>query len=259
MNVYLYLDRDTPVHRLDPRPKLFLLLAVILLAVAADHPLIPGALFALVLLAAHVARAWPSLRRVRVLLLTIGLFSTVTWSLFARGETRLLGPLTLEALLFGIATGLKLVSTIAASVVFFSTTRNEELAVALIRLRLSYPVAFAFSTALRLVPTFVGAGMTIVQAQRSRGLDLDSGGLLTRLRRHLPLLVPIIATALRSVNHLSMALEAKGFGARRERTYYLQLQLRAADWLALLLALAGILTAVLLRLSGAGRIPGLSR
>jgi len=44
-----------------------------------------------------------------------------------------------------------------------------------------YPIAFALSTALRLVPTFAGAGATIIQAQVSRGLDLESGNIFSRM------------------------------------------------------------------------------
>ena len=65
--------------------------------------------------------------------------------------------------------------------IFLSTTRNEELTNGLIRMGCPYPIAFALSTALRLVPTFAGAGATIIQAQVSRGLDLESGNIFSRV------------------------------------------------------------------------------
>jgi len=260
VDIYLYVEADTPLHRLDPRAKMLMLLALLLMAVAVDHPVLPGGLFLLVLVLAHVGRAWRSLRRVRTLLFIIGVFSTVTWSLFARGETPLFGPVQVEALLYGIGTGFKLVSTIAGSVVFLATTKNEEIATGLIRIGVPYPVAFAFSTALRLVPTFVGAGVTIIQAQKSRGLDVESGGFFQRLRKHLPLMVPVFAAAIRSTNQLAMALEAKGFGARPVRTYYLHLEFRPADWITAATGAALVVTALYLRLfSDALRIPGLIR
>ncbi len=258
MDIYLYVPADTPVHRLDPRAKMAALLAVLLLAVAADHPLLPGALLGAVVLVAHAGRAWGALRRVRALILLIASFSTLTWSVFARGTTPLLGPVEVEALLFGVGTGLKLACTIAASVVFLATTSNEEITVGLIRLGLPYPVAFAFSTALRLVPTFVGAGATILEAQKSRGLDVESGGLIQRMRRHLPLVVPILAVAIRSTNQLALALESRGFRARPDRTYYLELRFRAADRVVTAVSLVLIVLALYLRLfTRALRIPGL--
>ena len=76
-----------------------------------------------------------------------------------------------------MAMGLRLATFVAMGFIFLTTTRNEELTNGLIRMGLPYPVAFALSTALRLVPTFAGAGATIVQAQISRGLDLESGSI----------------------------------------------------------------------------------
>lgn len=259
MDLYLYIDRESPLHRLDPRAKLVLLLGILLLAVSADHPLVPGTLFVVVLLGAQLAGAWRSLRKVRTLLLILSSFSFVTWSLFARGTTHLLGPVTVESVLYGLGTALKLATTVAGSFVFLATTRNEEIATGLIKLGLPYNAAFAFSTALRLVPTFVGAGATIVQAQKSRGLDVESGNLPERMRKYLPLVVPIFASAIRSTNHLSMALESKGFGARRRRTYYLDLHLRAADWIVLATGIGLMAAFVAVRFLGYGKIPGLLR
>jgi energy-coupling factor transport system permease protein len=257
MDIYLYIDRTSPVHRLDPRTKLILLIGLLLLAMAFDHPLVPGACFVSVLAAAQIAGAWRALKKVQTLLIVLSCFSFVAWALFAHGTARLLGPISVQSLLYGLGTALKLATTVAGSFVFLATTRNEEIATGLIRLGLPYNAAFAFSTALRLVPTFVGAGGTIVQAQKSRGLDVESGNLLERMRKYLPLVVPIFASAIRSTNHLSMALESKGFGARRQRTYYLQLQLRAADWLFLLLGVALMAASFLVRFSTYGKIPGL--
>lgn len=258
MDIYLYVDAPSPLHRLDPRTKMASLVALIFLAVAADHPLPPAVLLLAVLAAAQLGRAWPALRRVRLLLFLIGSFSMITWSFFARGSTRLVGPIEVEAVLFGIGTGLKLIATIAGSVVFLATTKNEEIAAGLLRLRLPYPVVFAFSTALRLVPTFVGSGMTIIEAQRSRGLDVESGGLMQRMRRHLPLMVPILAVAIRSTNQLALALESRGFRARPERTSYLELRYRPADWIITAAALILTILALYLRLfTQLLRIPGL--
>lgn len=259
MDLYLYVDRQSPLHRLDPRAKLIFLLGLLLLAVSSDHPVVPGLLFLVVLGAAHLAGAWRALKKVRTLLLILSTFSFVTWSLFAKGSTYLLGPISVESILYGCGTALKLATTVAGSFVFLATTRNEEIATGLIRMGLPYNAAFAFSTALRLVPTFVGAGGTIVQAQKSRGLDVESGSILARMRKYLPLVVPIFASAIRSTNHLSMALEAKGFGARRQRTYYLELALKGADWGVLLTGLALMAGFVLVRFMGYGKIPGLHR
>lgn len=259
MHGYIYVEGNTFLHRLDPRPKLLLLVAILLLAVAGSHPLFELPIVALAFLGVIAARATVALRRVRVLLLAISLFSLVTWSFFAQGTTPFLGPVEWEAFLYGVGTGMKLTAMVALSVCFLATTKNEAIAAAFIRLGLPFSVAFAFSTALRLVPTFIGAGGTIVQAQRSRGLDVESGNLVQRIRKQIPLLIPVFATSIRNTNQMAMALESKGFGASPTRTYYLHLQLRPADWVALLLGFVIVALAMWVRFfqPAIGQIPGL--
>lgn len=259
MDVYLYVDADTPLHRLDPRTKFLLVVAAIVLAVAGDHPLLPATVMGLALAGIHMGRAWRSLGRVRGLVLVIFGFSLVVWTIFSQGRTRLVGPFELESLLFGISTGLKVAGTIVVSVAWLSTTRNEEITTGFIRMGLPYRVAFAFSAALRMVPTFVGAGVTIIQAQKARGVDVESGNVFSRIRKHLPLMVPVFLSALRSARNLAMALEAKGFGAQEERTYLLGLRMGTADWLLSTLAVVAMVAGVVIRVLSLAPIPGLIR
>jgi energy-coupling factor transport system permease protein len=143
--------------------------------------------------------------------------------------------------------------------ILISTTRTEELVLGMIRMGMPYRVGFAISTALRLVPMIASSTVTIGQAQRSRGLDLDSGSLVERIRKFLPLLVPVFLSTIRSTNIFGMALESKGFGARENRTFYLQLHMRTADFIILAFAFIFVGTSIYLRLMGFGLIPGLTR
>lgn len=235
MNLFLYLDRDSPVHRLDPRTKLFLLLGGFFAAALFSRPAPLAALLAILVVYAAMGRASGNLRRVWVLLLTIGVVSLASWSVFARGATPLVWRITWEGLLFGLAAAIKIDAMIIAGLIFLSTTRTEEIVLGLIRLRVPYQAAFAFSLAIRMVPTIIGTALTVTEAQRSRGLDLGSGGPLARLRSHIPLLVPIFLHTLRNTDQLAKALESRGFGARRERTSYLEIGFHWTDAVALIL------------------------
>ena len=254
----LYLDRNTPLHRLDPRVKLFGLLAAFLVLLSFNHPAYIAALALALLAIAHLGGALINLWRLRALLLILFLFSAILWPIMVRGSTEIarLGPLSLtrESLLYGLAVGLRLDTMVAAGLVFLSTTRVEEFTTGLRRLGLPFPVSFALSLAFRFVPTFADSAYTIIQAQKSRGLDLDSGGLFTRLRRHLPLLIPAIVCAIRSTDLLAMALESRGFGSSGPRTDYLELRPRAADYLMLLALVSAIAAAIYWRLTGHGAV-----
>ena len=97
---------------------------------------------------------------------------------------------------------------------FLSVTRIEEFAYALTRLGLPYKVGFTMTMAFRLVPVFVDAAATVVQAQRCRGLDFERGRLWQRMRRYVPVIVPVFMGALRRADQMAMALDARGFQAR---------------------------------------------
>jgi energy-coupling factor transport system permease protein len=211
----------------------------------------------IILVYGALAGALGNLKKIWLLLLLIGLLSFLGWAVMARGTTPLFWHVTRESLLYGLGTAIKIDAMIVAGIVFLSATRNEEVALGLIRLGLPYPAAFAFSMALRLVPTFVGAGFTAIEAQRSRGLDLDEGNVIQRARKHIPLLAPIFLNTIRSTNQLAMALEGRGFGAKKERTYYLEIGMKSADVVAGGIALILFVFALTLRLSGFGLIPGL--
>ncbi len=247
----------TAVHRLDPRTKLALLLAGFIMAILPERPLVAGVAAALVLIHLALARAWGEFYRIRWLLAALFLFSLTVWSLLAQGPTPLVWRVSRESLAFGAATFLKLGAMMLAGLVLLATTRVEELFVGLVRLRLPYPVAFAFALALRWVPEVYETALRVKEAQEVRGLALREGGPVARLRQYLPLLVPIFLLTLRRTQTMSWALEARGFQAQPARTYLLELRMAPRDWLALALA-ALLLTGFLaVHLLGWDRIPGL--
>jgi energy-coupling factor transport system permease protein len=114
-----------------------------------------------------------------------------------------------------------------------ATTKNEEITDGLIKMKIPYPLAFAFSTALRLVPTFVKVGATIVQAQVSRGLDLESRNIISRFGKFIPLAVPMFISAIRYTNLLAMALESRGFSPDMQRTFFYEPTMTKRDWIIL--------------------------
>ena len=258
MQASVYLDRRTFIHRLDPRGKMAALTSFFIIALAFNHPAYAGATWAAVLVVAAASRSLRNLWRIRGLLALLFVFAAVLWPFFVKGPTPLvhLGPLAAsrESLLYGLAVGLRLSAMVAAGMVFMSTTMVEEFAHGLRRLGLPYAVSFALAAAVRLVPTFLGSSASVVEAQKSRGLDLESGNLLARLRKHVPVLVPVFVTAIRSTDLTAMALESKGFGAHQRRSYYLELRMHALDWACVALALAAAAAAVYARLSGYGEV-----
>jgi energy-coupling factor transport system permease protein len=228
------------------------------LTILYKHPLYVLIITALILIHAWASKSLSNLKKIRWLLIVIGIFSIVVWSFFAKGETYLFWRMSYESLLYGISTALKIDSMIIAGIIFLSTTRNEEIFMGLIRLRMPYTMSFAFSTALRLVPTFIGAGATINDAQKSRGLNLEAGNIFVRFKNHIPLLVPIFLTSIRSTNQLAMALESKGFGSSKKRTFYFTIGYQSDDFIIIIVLLILLAINFILRWNGFGSIHGLT-
>jgi energy-coupling factor transport system permease protein len=246
MNIFLYLDRDTWVHRLDPRTKIISVLILFAVCLCFNHPLYMAGISLGVVLISISAKALANFWRLRIILALLIVFSTVIWPFFAKGPTPSWswGPLEVsqESLFYGIAMGLRLATFVSIGLIFLSTTRNEELTNGLIRMKVPYPIAFALSTALRLVPTFAGAGATIIQAQVSRGLDLEKGSIFSRVGKFIPQAVPLFIYAIRHTNLLAMALESKGFSPDSKRTLYYEPHMGYIDYgVILLLSLVLIL------------------
>jgi energy-coupling factor transport system permease protein len=262
MNIFLYLDKGTWIHRLDPRTKMIGVLIVFSICLCFNDPLYISAISFGIILVATSAKAWLNFWRLRFILALLFAFSMLMWPFFVKGSHLLWSwgslHVSQESLLYGIAMGLRLATFVGTGLIFLSTTRNEEVTNGLIRMGCPYPIAFALSTALRLIPTFASAGITIVQAQVSRGLDLESGNFLNRMRKFIPQAVPLFIYAIRHTNLLAMALESKGFSPESKRTMYYEPRMRRIDYivLAFLILIFGLLLYVRLELQRGAIIQG---
>jgi energy-coupling factor transport system permease protein len=252
------------MHRLDPRTKLGLLLVSFIMVLLPQRPEVVAVATLLVLGHLSLARAWRLLWPVRWLLFALALFSLGLWSWMAQGPTPLVWRISRESLAFGAANFLKLGTMMVAGLILLATTPVEELFLGLVKLRLPYPGAFAFALALRWVPEVFATAVRVREAQEVRGLAWEGGGrggrggVLTRLRRYLPLLVPIFLLTLRRSQAMSWALEARGFQRSRVRTYFLEIHPTARDWLVLALAALFLSFFILLHLWRLDGIPGLT-
>jgi energy-coupling factor transport system permease protein len=233
MNPYLYEAKDTVIHRLDPRTKIFLMAASFFIMLLPSTLPLVFASFALIGIHATFAKAWDTIGRLWKFLLVITIFTILIWSIIPRGDEILWLFIRRDSFLFGLMTATKIVGVLMSGAVFLATTRNEELTIGLVKLGIPYAACFAFSMALRLVPTFAQTGVTVVEAQRSRGFELQAGSLWKRMKNYIPLMVPIFLVSIRNANLMAMALEARGFGARGKRTFFLQTRVEWRDWIAL--------------------------
>ena len=259
MDSELYLDFDTVIHRLDARTKITLFFITFIGLVLFQNPLWLLPICSLILLQGLLSRSLINLRRIRYILIVLTISSLILWNLFASGQTHLFWFVDLESALFSIGRTMLMLFMITAGMILVSTTRNEALVLGMIKMGLPYRVGFAISTTIRLVPMIAGSLQIISQAQRSRGLDLESGNIFERLRKFMPLLIPVFISTIRSTNIFGMALESKGFGARPDRTFYLQSKMASLDHALVIFGVVFMVVIIYLKIQGYGNIPGLVR
>lgn len=159
------------------------------------------------------------------------------------------------SLFSALALTLRFLVLLTAFSLFFMTTSPDDLGLALDRIGavrwlsrkwLGYPnaLSFTFTTAVRLVPTLAVDAQTVVDAQRSRGLEVDKGNLLRRIRNYIPILIPLLLIAIRRSLELAEALESRGFPGKEGRTSLFQLRLKAADFAVITVSLLAIIASV---------------
>ena len=121
--------------------------------------------------------------------------------------------------------------------IFFLTTSPDELGLALEQSHVPYEFSFAFTTAVRFVPVLANEAQMIMDSQKARGLELEKGNFLKRIRNYIPILIPLIVGAIRRSLELAEAMEARGFGLPG-RTFLKDYRMTVLDWAAIGAALA---------------------
>jgi len=196
------------------------------------------------------------LRRFWLIPLIVAIFSVVIWSIFLVGDTVVLGIFSVQGMLYGVANAIKLDAMIFAGLFYVTLVSPDELAVSLRKLGVPYRLSFSLSYAMRLFPFIMDEAGQIARIQKSRGLDLKAGTFRERAGKYIPLLTPVFLTTIRNTNNISMALESRGFGARKKGDTYLALKMASRDWLALLAVVMLTAGAVYLHVTGGTSFEG---
>lgn len=259
MTLSLYTPADTAIHRLHPVVKLLGMLGLFTAVFVTDSARLLGPLLLAVVALSASARVLAAFWRLRTLFALVFVMTFVVWSLFFRGGAAYFewGPIKVsgEGLLFALGMGLKLLGFLAVGVLFLATTKVEEFAYALTRIGVPFKLGFTMTLAFRLVPAFLDSTMTVVQAQRCRGFNFDEGNVLQRIRRYVPVIVPVFIGALRRADGMAMALEARGFQSGRTRTAMEEYRFGGRDLAGLAVVVALTVAYVLFWRIGLGQPP----
>ncbi|GIW41217.1 MAG: hypothetical protein KatS3mg076_1794 [Candidatus Binatia bacterium] len=233
----LYVDRASALHELHPSVKLAGLFALFVLAFRSASLSAAFAVAGGVGLLLVGSGGTTNVVRLRFLFAAVFVMTFVLWCFFYTEGDR---PYPGGAPAYALLVALKLTTLLGVGVLFLSTTKVEEFTYALVRLGVPYRFGFAVSLSFRLVPVFLDAALTVVEAQKCRGLSFDEGSPFERLRRYAAVIVPVFMSALRRADHMAQALEARGFQRTDRPSVYRTYAFRPRDAAALVVLAAAL-------------------
>ncbi len=142
---------------------------------------------------------------------------------------------TQEQLLYQITKTTKYASVVPLGMIFLLTTNPSEFAASLNRAGISYKASYALSLTLRYFPDMIRNYQDIAVAQQSRGLDLSKKEKIgTRVKNTMNICIPLIFSTLDRIELISNAMDLRGFGKHKKRTWYVARPLRRGDWGAII-------------------------
>ena len=264
INLFNYIDRPSPIHRLTGATKLVCLIMWTVAAMTSFYtPLLLAMTVGAVVLFKTARLKIQDISFVLSLMLIyivmnnllIFLFSPDHGAKLYGSETvlfRIAGPyvVTAEQLFYHLNVILKNACTIPIVLLFVCTTNPSEFAASLSRIGVSYRISYAVALALRYIPDIQREYRDISLAQQARGTEMSrKASFVNRLKAAGSILIPLILSSMERIDTISNAMELRGFGKGAKRTWYSGRRFSRTDILCMavsvLLAVASFLITIL--------------
>ena len=267
-NLFNYIDRPSPIHKLTGASKLFGLILWSLGAMSGFHTpflavLTVGALVLFKVSKIRVKDISFMLGATLIFLvlnnLLIYLFSPEHGVEIYGSRTVLLEgigryTITAEQLFYHLNVVLKYTCTIPIVLLFICTTDPSEFAASLNRIGVSYRISYAVALALRYIPDIQREYHAISLAQQARGVEMSKkASLVNRLKSASKILIPLVMSSLARIDTISNAMELRGFGKNSKRSWYSGRPFTKGDFIAMGVSAAIVVISVLLTLFNGGR------
>ena len=252
-----YFPGKSPVHRMDPRTKLIMLIVYIVALFMASSWISYGLVFAFLAVSIVISQI-PLKAIVRGMkpLVLILIFTGILNLFLTTGETVLVSfwiiTITLEGVIRAFFMVTRILMLLAGTFLLTYTTSPialtdglESLLGPLKALRLPvHELSMMMCIALRFIPTLIEETDKIMSAQKARGADFESGKLMQRVKALIPILVPLFISAFRRADELATAMECRCYQGGDGRTKMKLLRYKLIDLLTFLagaLLLGGVI------------------
>jgi energy-coupling factor transport system permease protein len=254
----------SPLHKLDPRTKILLATVFIIAVFLANTPIALlfmafVCLFMLLISRISSRVVIKGIKPIIIILIITSLLNVFMtkgegeplvsfwiFEIYAQGIFRAVF-MTVRVILLIIGTSLILTYTTSP----ISLTDGIESLFKPLKL-IGVPVhsfAMMMTIALRFIPTLIEETEKIMNAQKSRGADFTSGGLIKRVKALIPILIPLFVSSFKRAEELAIAMECRCYRGDKNRTKLLKLEFKVRDYLAFLLGALGLTLIILSRRS----------
>ena len=245
-----YFDTKSIIHRLDPRVKILLLISVLVLIFCAGNlyslGLITVLLFVLLLLTKVSLGVYLKNLKIIIPILLI----TMLLNVFYVNDGKVLLEfwkitITTGGVIRSVFMGLRVVLLIISSSVLTYTTTPNDLTDAIERLLLPlkwiklggavHAMSMMMTIALRFIPTLVEETEKIMNAQKARGADFETGKLTQRIKAIIPILIPLLISSVRRAYDLAEAMESRCYNGGIGKTRMKVLKISFRDVVAVIM------------------------
>ena len=247
-----YFDTNSVVHKLDPRIKIVLLVASLVLIFCASNLFSLGyltiAVFILLLITKVSLRVYLKNLKIIVPILIITMLLNV---FYINDGTVLLEfwriKITTGGVLRSVFMGMRVILLIITSSVLTYTTTPNDLTDAIERLLSPlkfiglggavHAMSMMMTIALRFIPTLVEETEKIMNAQKARGADFETGKLTDRVKAIIPILIPLLISSVRRAYDLAEAMESRCYNGGVGKTRMKVLKISNSDIFAIFFVL----------------------
>lgn len=252
-----YIERNSPVHQLTGVTKLICFILWSSAAMLTYDTRILGFLFIFGIIIFVISKV--KLKEISFILLFILVFlflNNIAIYLFSPQEGvkiygtshvlfELIGRynVTWEQIFYQTNVTLKYFTVIPVALLFIVTTNPSEFAASLNKIGVSYRISYAVALALRYIPDVQRDFRNIAKSQQARGIDMSNKEKLPkRIKNAASIIIPLILTSLDKIETISNAMELRGFGKNKRRTWYSARPFQASDYMTLILFVLILLT-----------------
>lgn len=242
-----YFVADSFVHKIDPRAKILLLVYIIVMIFTTQNVLsllLITFLSILIMLASKIPLRM-YLKNIKVIIPII-IFTAILNVFYTNTGVLLLNVWKIQIYSGGVLRAVYmavrvLLLILTSSVLTYTTTPND-LTDAIERLlkplkyiglgNAVHTMSMMMTIALRFIPTLIEETDKIMNAQKARGADMESGGLIKKVKALLPILIPLLLSAVRRAYELAEAMECRCYNGGVGRTRMKQLHLTVKDYIS---------------------------